>query len=775
MKIRRMFWLLSLTLVLGLLLSACGETETPATVEESTAVEEVEEMEEEAHSEEEMAEEEMAEEEIVEESVMVDPSAALAALEGQVFSTGPGGESPTAASELVLTDEELATIQGMNATAAIVMHIGGNDWTTAQIDGLTQQFGKMGIEIIATTDANFRSEQQVSDIETVMAREPDIIVSIPTDPVATSAAYKAAADAGVQIVFMDNVPVDMVQGEDYVSVVSADNYGNGVVSAHLMAKELGSVGQVGIVFHAADFFVTRQRYDAFKATIESDYPGIEIVEEQGISGPDFAGDADKAASAMLTKHADLDGIWAVWDSPAEGVMSAIRANGREGDVIVTTIDLGKTAALEIANDGIIKGLGAQRPFDQGVAEAILAGYGLLGKEAPAYVALNALPVSLDNVANAWQTVYNQLPPAELGEADEPLVVEEEASSSDEGMDEDPLAAIANQVFSTGPGGEEPTAASELELTADELAQIEEMGATAAIVMHIGGNDWTTAQIDGLTEQFGKMGIEIIATTDANFRSEQQVSDLETVMALEPDIIVSIPTDPVATSAAYQAAADAGIQIVFMDNVPVDMVQGEDYVSVVSADNYGNGVVSAHLMAKALGGEGQVGIVFHAADFFVTRQRYDAFKATIEAEYPNIEIVEEQGISGPDFAGDADAAASAMLIKHADLDGIWAVWDSPAEGVMSAIRSNGREGDVIITTIDLGKTAAIEIANDGIIKGLGAQRPFDQGVAEAILAGYGLLGKEAPAYVALNALPVSVDNVAEAWETVYHQPAPDELK
>ena len=115
-----------------------------------------------------------------------------------------------------------------------------------------------------------------------------------------------------------------------------------------------------------------------------------------------------------------------------------------------------------------------------------------------------------------------------------------------------------------------------------------------------------------------------------------------------------------------------------------MTAGVDYVSVVSADNYGNGVASAHLMAQALGDDGgQIGLVFHAADFFVTRQRYEAFKATITENYPNIEIVAEQGIGGPDFSGDADKAASAMLVSNPDLDGIWAVWDVPAEGVISA--------------------------------------------------------------------------------------------
>jgi ribose transport system substrate-binding protein len=62
-----------------------------------------------------------------------------------------------------------------------------------------------------------------------------------------------------------------------------------------------------------------------------------------------------------------------------------------------------------------------------------------------------------------------------------------------------------------------------------------------------------------------------------------------------------------------------------------------------------------------------------------------------------------------------------------------------------------------------------------VKGLGAQRPYDQGVTEAKLAGYGLIGKTAPAYVALPALPVEKSNLLEAWKQVYHTDAPESVK
>lgn len=348
-------------------------------------------------------------------SVSAKADAALKAIQGKVLSKGPSGEDPAARETVALSDAEIAQIKDKKATAAIVMHYAGNDWATAQINGLKAEFARLGIEVVAVTDANFNPGQQVSNIETVLAKKPDIIVSIPTDPVATAAAYKQAAAAGVKLVFMDNVPKGLVAGKDYESVVSADNYGNGVVSAHLMAKALGGKGKIGVIYHEADFFVTKQRYDGFSRTVASDYPEIKVVKAQGIAGPDFAGDAQKVADAMLSQNADLAGIWAVWDVPAEGVMAAARSAGRN-NLRIATEDLGTNVAIALAQNKLVAGLGAQQPYQQGVTEADIAAGALIGKKAPPYVALNALPVDHANVLDAWKQVYNADAPEALQKA-----------------------------------------------------------------------------------------------------------------------------------------------------------------------------------------------------------------------------------------------------------------------------------------------------------------------------------------------------------------------
>ena len=337
------------------------------------------------------------------------------AAQSKAQSKGPNGEAAKPASDVTLTDDEIAKVKAMNATAAIVFHTKASDWSTAQETGLKTEFARLGITVTDVTDAGFKADQQITDIETVMAKKPSIMVSIPVDAAATADAYKAVAAAGTKLVFMDNVAAGLQQGTDYVSVVSADNYGNGVVSAHLMAKALCGQGKIATVFHGADFFVTKQRHEGFVNTIKSDYPGIQIVDEKGIDGADFATLAQDATNAILAKNQDLQGIWAVWDTPAEGVLAAINSNNRKG-VIVITEDLGKPVAIEMAKNGQVKGLGAQRPYQAGITEADLGAYGLLGKTAPDYVALPALAVDHDNVLQSWKDVYFQDAPADIAGA-----------------------------------------------------------------------------------------------------------------------------------------------------------------------------------------------------------------------------------------------------------------------------------------------------------------------------------------------------------------------
>lgn len=248
---------------------------------------------------------------------------------------------------------------------------------------------------------------------------------------------------------------------------------------------------------------------------------------------------------------------------------------------------------------------------------------------------------------------------------------EEAADSAEPEKTPASASSDSEIKSTGPHGEQGVSADTITLTDDQIAQIKEGGYKVAIVFHYGGNDWATAQQLGIEDTCEELGMEVVAVTNADFSAEQQVSDIETVMALDPDIIISIPTDATATADAYKRASDAGIKLVFMDNVADGMEAGKDYVSCVSADAYGNGVAAAEILGEKLGGEGDVGMVFYDVNFFTTNLRDQGFKETMAEKYPNINIVTEQGFTDENGCSEQ---GDAILTQYPDIDGIYASWE-----------------------------------------------------------------------------------------------------
>jgi ribose transport system substrate-binding protein len=338
-------------------------------------------------------------------------TAALDNISDVVVSSGPHGEVPYPAKDLQITDEDIAKLKAGKYTAAISLHYSGNDWSTLQELGIKDTLEKYGIKLVASTSANFNDAQQMNDINAIAAMKPNVLFSIPVNAQTVAGAYKSIASAGTKIVFMDQPADGMEAGKDYVSVISADNFGNGMIQADLMAKALGGKGKVAAMYYAPNFLVTNQRYEGFVARMQAKYPDIEIVTAQGFQDPN---NTQSVAAAILTKHSDLQGIWVAWDVPAMGAVAAARVAGKTTDNFKITCDfLGNEAALNMAQNGFIKGVGAQRPYDQGVAEATTAALALLGKETHPFVAVPPLAVDRENLVQAYEELYHKKPSDEI--------------------------------------------------------------------------------------------------------------------------------------------------------------------------------------------------------------------------------------------------------------------------------------------------------------------------------------------------------------------------
>lgn len=323
---------------------------------------------------------------------------------------GPGGETATPTSEVFVSDDQVAAVQAANYTAALLWH-DQSDFVNAVTAGASDEFARLGIEVVAVTSAGFDAAKQRSDIETSMAKRPSIILSLPLDPVTSAAAFGEAKEAGVALSFLSNLPAGYEHPADYAAIVTDDLFQMGKQAADALAAAMDNTGTVGWIYHDASYYVTNQRDNAFKATIENDYPNISIVAEQGISDP---ARAEEIANAMLLKNPDLGGIYVTWAGPAEGVLAALRANGNDSTKIVT-LDLSEPVALDMVRGGNVAAIVADEAYELGRAMAASAVLDLLGEEVPPFVVAPAITVTADNVAEAWNTSLHSEAPKSLTE------------------------------------------------------------------------------------------------------------------------------------------------------------------------------------------------------------------------------------------------------------------------------------------------------------------------------------------------------------------------
>ena len=212
----------------------------------------------------------------------------------------------------------------------------------------------------------------------------------------------------------------------------------------------------------------------------------------------------------------------------------------------------------------------------------------------------------------------------------------------------------------------------------------------------------------------KVSLEIAI---ANQDLSKQLADVEDFITKGVDVIVISPVDSQGVRAAIAKAQKAGIKVITVDVPAVDA----EVTSFVGTDNFAGGEKAAELMAKTIGGKGNVAVIDYPTVQSVV-DRVEGFKKGLE-KYPDIKIVAIQtGITRPE----ALAAAQNMLQANPDIVGIFGFGDDAALAAASAVKAAGLEAQVKVIGFDGMEEARNAVKNDPVMVGVIAQYPDEMG-------------------------------------------------
>lgn len=334
------------------------------------------------------------------------------------------------------------------------------------------------------------------------------------------------------------------------------------------------------------------------------------------------------------------------------------------------------------------------------------------------------------------------------------------------------AAGSGPVLKTvGPNGEKPAPASSVTLTPKQVSELKKGHYTAAMVWHEAAT-FTSGVTAGARAEFARLGINVSAVTQANFDSATQTNQLQTVEAEHPSVVLSLPVDPVTEAAAYRNLHRQGTKLVVLSNVPKGLKWPTEYAGMVTDDLANMGREAAVLLGTAMHGQGDVGLIYYSANYYVTNERDAALRTWLRKLYPNIHIVDQEAMADQ---SKAQTVATAMLTRHPSITGIYAPWSqTPGEGVLAALRSLGRT-DVKVVTMDLDPTIDASMCQGQYLAGIVADQPYLLGKTMADVAGLSILGAKTPAFTDVKALQVTKSNILPAWKSTLAQSAPSNVQ
>lgn len=240
---------------------------------------------------------------------------------------------------------------------------------------------------------------------------------------------------------------------------------------------------------------------------------------------------------------------------------------------------------------------------------------------------------------------------------------------------------------------------------------------------------------GAEEKGAELGVEInFVGPGSETEIEKQLQMLQSAIDKNPDAIAYAALDPEACIPALDNAAAADIPVAYFD-APCNSEVGK---TLAATDSKVAGALAADHMAELIGGAGKVGIVAHSQINSTGVERRDGFVEKIEADYPDIEIVDVQYGDG-DHLKSADITKS-MLNAHPDLKGIYATNEGSAVGVANAMTELGKTSeDITAIGFDSG-AAQIDAIKSGVLAGAITQDPIGIG-STVVQAAYDLANGE----------------------------------
>jgi fructose transport system substrate-binding protein len=273
----------------------------------------------------------------------------------------------TAATAAILSAAPAAA-QGVSA--CLITKTDTNPFFVKMREGAAAKAAELGIELKSYAGRiDGDHESQVAAIETCIADGAKGILLTASDTAAIVDAVQAARDAGILVIALDT-PLDPINAAD--ATFATDNFRAGLLIGQWAAATLGDeaanarIAMLDLAISQPSVDVLRDQgflqgfgIDLADPNKWGDETDPRIVGNEVTAGNEEGG--LRAMEALLAKDPNINVVYTINEPSAAGAYEALRAVGRENDVLIVSVD-GGCPGVQNVKDGVIGATSQQYPL-----------------------------------------------------------------------------------------------------------------------------------------------------------------------------------------------------------------------------------------------------------------------------------------------------------------------------------------------------------------------------------------------------------------------------
>ena len=198
----------------------------------------------------------------------------------------------------------------------------GNSWSVQLAAEFKAEAERMADRVdVVYVESEGKTEKQISNIEDLITKGVDAIITTPNSPTALILVLKKARAAGIKVVLLAST----IKSQDYDALLTVDDVAIGTAGATWLVEQLGGEGKIIALNGIAGISVSDDRYKGAKAVFDAN-PGIQILSAVDASW-DYA-QGKLAVSNLLAANPEIDGVWSQGGAMTLGAIDAFEAAQR---------------------------------------------------------------------------------------------------------------------------------------------------------------------------------------------------------------------------------------------------------------------------------------------------------------------------------------------------------------------------------------------------------------------------------------------------------------